>query len=286
MTPLSSPLMTTSSRNSGLSHMLATGEMRMALRKSITGSYVFLSPCGRGRGPSRSDGKVRGLVPLLASPSPSHRCAMGPSLSRRGRGLYAAMALPLPRGERGTRDSPLMRHSQIGVDHVAVLAHLVGPAVGDLAAVVEHHDAVAQVHDHAHVVLDERDRGAELVVDVEDEARHILLLLDIHAGHRLVEQQQLGLHGERAAELDALLQAVRKLPHRDLADRLDLEEIDNALGEVAVLELLAQGRAAMERLPQEIAAHAQEPPGHDVVERGHAAEEGDVLEGAGDALLG
>src|SRR6185312_5754794 len=58
------------------------------------------------------------------------------------------------------------------------------------------------------------------------------------------------------------------------------------LGEVAVLELLAQGRAPMDRLPQEIAAHLQEPAGHDVVERGHAAEEGDVLEGSGDALLG
>jgi len=44
-------------------------------------------------------------------------------------------------------------------------------------------------------VLDERDRRAELAVDVEDEAAHVLLLLDVHAGHRLVEQQELGLGG-------------------------------------------------------------------------------------------
>ena len=38
--------------------------------------------------------------------------------------------------------------------------------------------------------------------------RHVLLLLEVHAGHRLVEQQQLRLHRQRAAEFDALLQAV------------------------------------------------------------------------------
>ena len=42
--------------------------------------------------------------------------------------------------------------------------HLGRRAVGDLLAVVEHHDAVGQVHHHAHVVLDQRDRGAERVV--------------------------------------------------------------------------------------------------------------------------
>ena len=37
--------------------------------------------------------------------------------------------------------------------------------------------------------LDQRDGGAELAVHVENEAAHVLLLLEIHAGHRLVEQQ-------------------------------------------------------------------------------------------------
>src|SRR5207248_8294096 len=92
---------------------------------------------------------------------------------------------------------------------------------------------------------------AELVVHVEHEATHVLLLLEIHAGHRLVEQQELGLGGERAAELDALLQAVGQLADRDLADVLDLEEIDDALDHLAVLELLALGRAEPQRLRSE-----------------------------------
>ena len=46
------------------------------------------------------------------------------------------------------------------------------------------------------------------LVDVEDVAGHVLLLLGVHAGHRLVEQEDAGLQAERAAELDALLEAV------------------------------------------------------------------------------
>ena len=111
-------------------------------------------------------------------------------------------------------------------------------AVGDLAAVVEHHDPVGDVHHHPHVVLDQRDRRAELVVDVEDEAAHVLLLLDIHSRHRLVEQQQLRLHRQRAAELDPLLQPVGQPADRRLADRLDLEKIDDPLDLGAVRELL------------------------------------------------
>src|SRR6266581_4423564 len=176
-----------------------------------------------------------------------------------------------------------MTHAEVGVTDGRVLADLLGRAVGDLAPVVEDRDAVGDVHDHAHVVLDERDRRAELAVDVEDEAAHVLLLLDVHAGHRLVEQQELGLGGERAAQLDALLQPVGQAAGGRLADRLDLEEVDDALDERAVLELLTAGRAPVERLQQEAPLHLEEPPRHEVVEHAHTLEESDVLEGAGDA---
>ena len=161
---------------------------------------------------------------------------------------------------------------------------LVRRAVGDLYAVVEHHDAVGDVHDHAHVVLDQHDGGAELVVDVEDEAAHVLLLLDVHAGHRLVEQQQRRLGGKRAPEFHALLQAIGQAPDRRLADMLDLEEVDDFLDLLAVLQFLAPGRTPIQRLLQEIAFHLQVAPGHQVVEHAHALEQGDVLEGARDAL--
>src|SRR5215470_7815516 len=69
----------------------------------------------------------------------------------------------------------LVGYSKISIDDLLVLLDLRRDAVGDLAAVVEHHHPVGDVHHHAHVVLDQDQRGAEVVVDVEDEAAHVLL---------------------------------------------------------------------------------------------------------------
>src|SRR3954449_351915 len=101
---------------------------------------------------------------------------------------------------------PLVWDAEIGVDDVLVRPHLVRRAVADLLAVIEHDDAVGDVHHHAHVVLDQHDGRAVVVVDVEDEAAHVLLLFDVHPGHWLIEQQDGRFGGERTAELDALLQ--------------------------------------------------------------------------------
>jgi hypothetical protein len=173
---------------------------------------------------------------------------------------------------------------QIGLDHRRVVPHLVGRAVGQKLAVVEHHDPVRDVHDHAHVVLDQRDRGAELLVDVEHEAAHVLLLLEVHPGHRLIEQQELRLHRQRPAELDPLLHAVGQAAHGRVADRLDLEEIDDLLDERAVRQLLAPGATEIDRLLERGRLHLEDAAGHQIVERGHAPEQGDVLEGAPDAV--
>ena len=134
-------------------------------------------------------------------------------------------------------------------------------------------------------MLDEHDGRAHLIVDVEYETAHVLLFLEIHPGHRLIEQQQLRLRSKSSREFHALLQAVREPAHRGLADVLDLEKIDDRLDFGAVLELLALRRPPIDRLLQEIGFHLQVAPGHDVVEDRHAAKEGDVLEGPRDALL-
>src|SRR3990167_5963529 len=176
--------------------------------------------------------------------------------------------------------------TEVRADDFFVVAHFVGCAVADLLAVVEHHHAIADVHHHAHVVFDQHDGGAELVVDVQHEAAHVLLLLDVHAGHRLVEQQHLGLHRQRAAQVHALLQAVGQAPHGGLAVSLDLEEIDDVLDELAVRFFLALRRADADRLLEEVGLHLQVAPGHDVVDDIHALEQRQVLEGACHAHLG
>src|SRR6266545_157949 len=77
--------------------------------------------------------------------------------------------------------------------------HLGRRAGGDGHAEVDGHDPVGEVHHYAHVVLDHDHRNVQLVADVEDEPRHVLGLLEVHAGDRLVEQQQLRLRRQRAA---------------------------------------------------------------------------------------
>jgi hypothetical protein len=57
------------------------------------------------------------------------------------------------------------------------------------APIIEHGDAVGDIHDHAHVVLDQQDGDAELVAQHLDESRCLGSLARIHPGGRLVEQQ-------------------------------------------------------------------------------------------------
>src|SRR5262249_38305770 len=90
-------------------------------------------------------------------------------------------------------------------------------------------------------------------------------------------------HGERAAELDPLLQTVRQLPDRDLADVLDLEKVDDLLDAAALLDLFRERRPEPQQLPEEPAAPLQRAPRHDVVERGPALEQRNVLERTRDA---
>ena len=148
-----------------------------------------------------------------------------------------------------------MRHAEIRLDHRGIAPDLVRCSIGDLAAVVEHHDPVRYVHHHAHVVLDQRDRGAELVVHVKDETAHVLLLFDVHARHRLIEQQQFRFSRQRTREFDPLLQAVGELAHRHLADRLDLQEVDDLLHDTAMRDLLGQLGPPIERLRQKAGTH-------------------------------
>src|SRR5207247_7455341 len=87
----------------------------------------------------------------------------------------------------------------------------------------------------------------------------------------------------RAGELHPLLQAVRQLADLNLADVLDLEKIDDLLDATAMLHLLRERRTEPQQLPEKAAPHLQRASRHDVVERGHPLEQGDVLKGARDA---
>src|SRR6267154_2609053 len=173
--------------------------------------------------------------------------------------------------------------AEIGELDLGVPPHLLRRPLGDLAAEVEDVDAVGKVHDDAHVVLDHEDRGALLLVHVEDEAGHVLLLLVVHAGHRLVEEEELRLERERPRKLHALLQAVRQRVHHLLAHVLDLEEVDDLLDYLALGDLLALAGPVIEAAGEEAGPLPEMAADEEVVEHRHALEERDVLEGPRDA---
>ncbi len=75
------------------------------------------------------------------------------------------------------------------MDHTRITLHLGGAALGDLAAAIEHGDPIRNVHHHRHVVFDQDDRRAPLLVHVEDIAGHVFFFFLVHPAHRLVEQQ-------------------------------------------------------------------------------------------------
>jgi hypothetical protein len=91
---------------------------------------------------------------------------------------------------------------------------------------------------------------------------------------------------QRAGQLDALLQAVGQAADRRLADVWISRKsmTSSTLMRCSISSRCA--RAPVERVLQEVALHLEVAPGHDVVEHAHALEQRDVLEGAGDALLG
>src|SRR5882724_881761 len=179
--------------------------------------------------------------------------------------------------------SSIMSDPEVGIHHDLILPDDFRRAIGDLPAIVEHDHPVRDVHDHAHVVLDKRDGGAELVVHVEDEARHVLLLLDVHARHGLVQEEQMRLGGKGPCQLHPLLQPVGQAACRRLANGLNLEKVDDALHGRPVLELLAPRRSPIHRVEEEVPTHLEQAPRHDVVEHAHALEKRHVLEGARDA---
>ena len=88
---------------------------------------------------------------------------------------------------------------------LARLAHLLH------AAVVHHHDLLGDVHRLLLVVRDEDRRHVHLVVQAAQPDAQVLAHPRVERAERLVEQQHLGLDGERARERHALALAARQL---------------------------------------------------------------------------
>ena len=92
---------------------------------------------------------------------------------------------------------------------VRVTGDLLGRAIADETTVVQHHDVLTEPHDELHVVLDEHDVDAG-GIDRHDLLDQYLALARVHACSRLIQEQERGLRGQGARDLNQALLAVRK----------------------------------------------------------------------------
>jgi hypothetical protein len=134
-------------------------------------------------------------------------------------------------------------------------------------------------------VLDEDHGQPQLPARVEDVARHVLRLLEVHARHRLVEQQQLGLHRQCPAQLDALLDAEGQQPHGLAPVPGQLQEVHDLLHRRAVPDLLPSGPSEPQCPGREAAAHQVVPAEQEVVDERQLREQAQVLERPADPQL-
>src|SRR5260221_7609662 len=109
------------------------------------------------------------------------------------------------------RQTPILcagaRH---GADPVLVCRELRRRAGMDDLAVIEHIDVIGDLQAHAHVLLDEENRDA-LVAHPRDDAEDLADDERRQALRRLVEDEQLGVEQQGAADRQHLLLAAREL---------------------------------------------------------------------------
>src|SRR5271157_3112905 len=94
-------------------------------------------------------------------------------------------------------------------------------------------------------MFNQDDRDPPLVVNIKDESGNILGLFEVHTCHRLIQEKQFGLHGQRPCQLDPFLEAVRESPHLLLANMLDFQEINDCL-----LYLFSESEFSISRGPE------------------------------------
>ena len=102
---------------------------------------------------------------------------------------------------------------------------------------------VAKLGDETHVVLDDQE-GHALRLEREDVLAKTAGERRIHAGRRFVEQDQLRLRHQRAAELEQLLLSAGEVDGAVVADGEDSSRRAISIGPLAQLGLAARAAAA------------------------------------------
>ena len=110
--------------------------------------------------------------------------------------------------------------------HRGVAADLVGGAVRDADAEVEHRDLARQAEHHGDVVLDEQERHLLLLDDGAQRGGELGGLVDVEPRRRLVEEHDRRSGGECACHLDAAGEAERERRRGGVGDAREAEQVE------------------------------------------------------------
>ena len=176
--------------------------------------------------------------------------------------------------------------AKVGLDDPGIAPDRLRRPLRDLLAVIEHHDALGDVHHHVHVVLDEHD-GLARAVERPDLLLHLVDHRRIDGGGRLVEQDEVGVGHERGGKGEELALAIGQASRGGAGASRRARPSRGGGGRARRPRPRAAARRGRRKSrADEALLLVLLEERHQVLERGEAREHADELEGAADAEPG
>jgi hypothetical protein len=164
-----------------------------------------------------------------------------------------------------------------------MVAHRVRVSLGQQPTEVQDVDVVADGGDERHVVLDEKHRHAQLLAQRQQPVAELVRLLRAHTARRLVEEQQIGVGRERAAELEQLERAVGQAAEAAIAELRQSEQLEDRVRVCRQLPLPLPHRRHASQALESAVARLGVLGGEEVLEHRLGLDHADVLERAAHA---
>ncbi len=153
--------------------------------------------------------------------------------------------------------------------------------MGQHLAVVQDEDGIRDPHHEVHEVLHQQDRDAA-AAERQDQLPERVGLGEVQPRRRLVQEQQRGLGGQAAGDLEQPLLTEGQAAGRVLRAFGKADQLQAGKGPLADLGLLAAGARRPEGGGQQARPALAVAADHRVLEHGHVGEDLEVLEGPGD----
>src|SRR5215472_1527967 len=142
--------------------------------------------------------------------------------------------------------------SKIRLENLPVRLHVLGWPFREHLALDHANHVRAELHDEVHVVLDDDEATALRLVELDEAVVQLVDQARVHAGTRLVEQDQPRGRHEGHRDVDQLLLAVGKAARGQMRDVPQAEQLDHLVSVVAQpgvgLREQAPGHCALELL--------------------------------------